>query len=248
MLVGLLSPSPQAQPGTDTVEQIITLGGRHAPIAAQGWRGFTDVAFLGTVVLDLVLAASLGALIAYHPRMRRTIDSLAEAEAQKVYVLYSVIGAITGIMVLKYGAAVGFVVFGIGGLIRFRTDLRSAPATGRLIFVTLIGLSCGLGLPHLAVLGTAFGWALLAVLDTRVTYQIVVKGLAPPVVAAAAAAYRQMLERHGCRVLGERKSFTKEQVALVFRAPGRLTREQIEERFGVEIPDQLRGAVDWAAD
>lgn len=214
-------------------------------VVGSGWAGFGDVTFLVKAALALVSASLLGAVIAYHPRTRRTVDRLEEAEAQKVFVLYSTIGAITGIMVVKYGVAVGFVVFGIGGLIRFRTDLRSGPLTGRLIFVTLVGLSCGLDLPHLAVLATAFGFILIAVLDATITYRIVVKGLTPNTVSGAARAYRGLLEQEGCRILGERKSFTKDQVALVFRAPRRMARDRLEHRMSTDVPDELRGAVDW---
>jgi hypothetical protein len=218
------------------------------PLASGGWSGFLDVAFLAKAALSLVLASVLGGAIAYHPTIRRTVDSLEEAEAQKVYVLYGVIGAITGMMVLKYGVAVGFVVFGIGGLIRFRTDLRSAPMTGRLIFVTLIGLSCGLDLPALAVLATVFGFVLIAVLGTRIDYRIAVKGLAAASVPEAARAYRAVLERAGCRVLNERKSFSEQQVTLVFRAPRRLERNYLEQQLEAEVSAELRGAVDWDAE
>jgi hypothetical protein len=215
------------------------------PMIAGGWRGFTDLAFLANAGLALVLATLLAAAIAYHPSTRRTVDTLEEAEAQKVYVLYAVIGAITGMMVLKYGAAVGFVVFGIGGLIRFRTNLRSAPMTGRLIFVTLIGLSCGLDLPHLAILAAAFGFLLIGVLDARVDYRIVVKELPAGAVVSAAHAYRGLLEQEGCRVLGERKSFGKHQLTLIFRAPRGLERERLEQELETKIPADVRGAIDW---
>lgn len=241
LISALTAPTAQAKsalqvPGVDNLP---------LPMASGGWSGFLDVSFLAGAALALVLASVLGAAIAYHPSLRRTVDSLEEAEAQKVYVLYAVIGAITGMMVLKYGVAVGFVVFGIGGLIRFRTDLRSAPMTGRLIFVTLIGLSCGLDLPHLAVLATVFGFLLIAVLSTRIDYRIAVKGLASQSVPDAARAYRAVLEREGCRVLNERKNFSDQQVTLVFRAPRRLEREHLEHRLSTEVPLEVRGAIDW---
>lgn len=210
--------------------------------------GFTDVAFLLNAGFALLLASALGAIIAYHPASRRSVDSLEEVEAQKVFVLYAAIGAITGTMVLRHGTVVGFVVFGIGGLIRFRTDLRSAAMTGRLILVTLIGLACGLQLAHLAVLTTAFGFVLIALLDATVTCRIVVKHLGAGSLASAALAYRSLLEREGCRVLGETKSFAKEQVALVFHAPRRLAREQLARTLDAEVPDALKGAVDWEID
>lgn len=210
--------------------------------------GFTDVAFLLNAGFALLLASALGAIIAYHPASRRSVDSLEEVEAQKVFVLYAAIGAVTGTMVLRHGTVVGFVVFGIGGLIRFRTDLRSAAMTGRLILVTLIGLACGLQLAHLAVLTTAFGFVLIALLDATVTCRIVVKHLGAGSLASAALAYRSLLEREGCRVLGETKSFAKEQVALVFHAPRRLAREQLARTLDAEVPDALKGAVDWEID
>ena len=209
------------------------------------WAGFTDVAFLLHASFALLLASALGALIAYHPASRRSVDTLAEVEAQKVFVLYAAIGAITGTMVLKYGTVVGFVVFGIGGLIRFRTDLRSASMTGRLILVTLIGLACGLRLAHLAVLSAIFGFVLIAVLDASVTCRIVVKHLEPSALASAAQAYRSLLEREGCRVLGETKDFAKQQVALVFHASRRQARGQLAGTLEREIPDALKGALDW---
>lgn len=229
----------------DTPPQRRSLDSLRLSTVSSGWQGFADLSFLAQAALALVLASVLGAIIAYHPTSKRTVDSLEEAEAQKVFVIYAVIGAITGVMVLKYGAAVGFVVFGIGGLIRFRTDLRSAPMTGRLIFVTLIGLSCGLDLPHLAVLATAFGFLLIAVLDARIDYRIAVKELTAGSLVSAARAYRALLEREGCRVLGERKSFGKQQVTLVFRAPRGLARERLEHQLESEIPEELRGAIDW---
>jgi hypothetical protein len=212
------------------------------------WEGFADFDFLIGAAVALLLASVLGAVIAFHPTSRRNIHSLEDAEAQKVYVLYAAIGAIAGSMVLKYGTVVGFVVFGIGGLIRFRTDLRSAPMTGRLILITLIGLACGLGLPHLAMLATLFGFVLIALLDANVTCRIVVKHIAGDSLVDAAQAYRTVLEHVGCRVLAETKSFAKEQVTLVFHAPHRLPREVLVQELETGVPQPLRGAVYWDAD
>lgn len=218
---------------------------RDEELAAVGWKGFTDVAFLTTALLALSLATVLGALLAYHPRRYRTVESLEAADAPKVFILYAVIGAVIGIMVLKYGLVVGFVVFGIGGLTRFRTDLPSAPDTGRLILITLVGLACGLDLPHLAVLSAVFGFVLLAVLESRATYHIAVKRLGREVLAPAADAYRSVLEREKCRVLGEHKNFAKEQVTFIFRAPYTLQGDRLVQRLEAEVPENLRGAVDW---
>jgi hypothetical protein len=214
----------------------------------EGWRAFADIAFLGNALLTLILAAALGLAIGYHPRRVRAADTLEKIEAPKVYTMYAVIGAIIGIMVLKYGLVVGFVVFGIGGLIRFRTELRSAMLTGQVIFVTLIGLSCGLNLPHVAVLATAFGYALVYILESRTTYRIEVKALPVGRVTEAAAAYRALLERHGCRIVSEKKSPMKERVIFIFHGAHNLTRQNLEEIFDTQLDRALRGAVDWEID
>ena len=102
----------------------------------EGLEGFTDFEFMLNTFFNLTLAAVLGAVIGFHPRSIQTADTLKEVEAP------------IGIMVVKYGLVIGFVLFGIGGLIRFRTVMRSANLTGQVILATLVGLSCGLDLPH----------------------------------------------------------------------------------------------------
>ena len=214
----------------------------------EGWRGFADFGFLVSALSTLTLAAILGAAIAYHPRHVQTADTLEEIEAPKVYIMYAVIGALIGIMVVKYGLVVGFVLFGIGGLIRFRTLLRSASLTGHVIFVTLIGLSCGLDLPHVAVLATAFGFVLIYVLNAHITYRINVRALPKKRVAEAAVAYRGVLEEQGCRVLSEKKNPRNGRVTFIFRSARHVTRHHLEELLDAKIDASLTGSIDWEID
>jgi hypothetical protein len=214
----------------------------------EGWRGFADLGFLVSALSTLTLAAILGAIIAYHPRHVQTADTLEEIEAPKVYIMYAVIGALIGIMVVKYGLVVGFVLFGIGGLIRFRTVLRSASLTGHVIFVTLIGLSCGLDLPHVAVLATAFGFVLIYVLNARMTYRINVRALPSERVVEAAAAYRGVLEQQGCRIMREKTNPGKERVTFIFRSARHVTRHHLEELLEAKIDASLTGTIDWEID
>ena len=214
----------------------------------EGWPGFMHYDLLANTLLALVLAAVLGAVIGYHPRRLAAADTLAEIEAPKAYVTYAVIGAFIGIMVLKFGLVVGFVVFGIGGLIRFRTVMQSASMTGYAIFVTLIGLAAGLNLPHIAVLATVFGFVLIFILDARVTYSIVVKGLSAERVVEAAAAYRRSLENYGCRIANEKRDLIKQREAFIFRSRQHVKSQDLDELFAKEIAPELRGAVDWEID
>ncbi|MEM1044173.1 MAG: hypothetical protein AAGI91_16310 [Bacteroidota bacterium] len=213
-------------------------------IESVGWNGFTDYRFLGHAVLVLILATVLGALIAYHPRTLKRVDTLDEAEAPKVYITYAVVGAVIGLMVVQYGLVVGFVVFGIGGLFRFRTTLPSTADTGRLILVALIGLSCGLGLPHLGVLTTAFGFVLIFFMERTVTCQLYIKNISSGDLEEASAAYLALIERDG-RVIRQSRNHTKKQIAFVFRVPNGFEHEAMERSFDEEIPSKLHGIADW---
>ena len=119
-----------------------------------GWAGFLDTRGAAPVLPG----AGAGDLPwrrdrAFTRPRRAPIDTREEAELPKVLIMYALVGAVVGEIVLEYGMVVGFVIFGLGGLMRFRTDAASTRDTGRLIMVTLIGLIAGLNLPHFAVHG-----------------------------------------------------------------------------------------------
>ena len=214
-------------------------------IDSVGWAGFTDYEFLGHAVLVLILATVLGATIAYHPRTVQRVDTLDEAEAPKVYITYAVVGSVIGLMVIQYGLVVGFVVFGIGGLFRFRTTLSSTADTGRLILVALIGLSCGLGLPHLGVLTTAFGFGLIFLMERTVTCQLDVKNISSSNMEDASAAYLALIEQGSGRVLRQNRNHGKKTISFIFRVPNGFDREVLDRSFEQDVPEKLRGIVDW---
>ena len=214
----------------------------------EGWLGFTDQDFLLGAFLNLVLAAVLGAVVGFHPRRIRTADTLEEIEAPKVSIVYAVTGSLIGILVEKYGLGMGFVLFGIGGLIRFRTVMRSAQLTGQVIFVTLIGLTCGLDLPHVAVLATAFDFILTFLLEARITYRVDVRGLPLDRYTEAADAYRAVLAGRRYRVLSETKWPDKGRICFIFRSASSDTREHIEGLLDENVDASLRGSMDWEVD
>jgi hypothetical protein len=214
----------------------------------EGLAGFSDWDFLLKTLFNLSLAAVLGAVIGFHPRSVQTADTLKEVEAPKVDIMYATIGALIGIMVVKYGLVIGFVLFGIGGLIRFRTVMRSANLTGQVILVTLVGLSCGLDLPHVAVVATAFGWVLMYLLEWKITYSIDVRALPEDRLMEAIDAYRRVLLDSGCKILGEKKRPGRGRVSFIFRPGARESQAQIQDVLEREVDPSLRGLVDWEID
>ena len=192
----------------------------------------------------LVLAIALGAVIGYHPMTRRTVDTLAEAELPKVHVIFAFVGAVIGVTVREFGMVIGVVVFGIGGLFRFRTDTGSTRDEGRLIVVTLIGLIAGLGLPHFAVLATVFTFALIWFFDSRPAARVRIDDLPQGRLAELAEAYRAVLVAKGCRVIGERRSAGKGRVEFALHLPRGDAREHVHAAL-CDAPLDVRGAINW---
>jgi hypothetical protein len=225
-----------AQNGTGTVS---SLAGVFA-----GFRQFLD----GFQVLDMVivflLAAGLGAVIAYHPRTRAKASTLAELEQPKTFILYALVGAVIA-KIVEANSAMAFVVFGIGGLMRFRTDVGPAKDTGRVILTAVVGVCCGLKLLVVAVMATIFGWVLLWILERETFTRLLVKGVPPDSLPAAAEVYRRALQQAGCRILGERKKVFDGQVNFIFSTPETFDRERFEQLAATAIQPPFRGALDW---
>lgn len=236
-LVFLLAPvnaSAQTVPFLDT-----------QPLMNVGWRGFLDIPYILESLASLVLATVLGAAIAFHPMTKRTVDTVEEAELPKVYIMYALIGAVVGVTVLKYGLVVGLVVFGLGGLMRFRTEMESTRDTGRLIIVTLIGLICGLNLPHFAVLSALFAFGLIFMFDANPMCRVAIEDLPSKRVAEAADVYRAVLCGLGCKIMNEKKGFNRKRVEFVFRMPRSRTMESLQAELLRQVPVELRGEIDW---
>ncbi|MEQ1491096.1 MAG: hypothetical protein ABL932_11160 [Terricaulis sp.] len=210
-----------------------------------GWAGFTDTAALTQSFLALILATFLGSIIAFHPTTARTVDTREEAELPKVLIMYALVGAVVGEIVLEYGMVVGFVIFGLGGLMRFRTDAASTRDTGRLIMVTLIGLISGLNLPHFAVMATVFAWILIYVFDGHPVCELEVNEVPKGKVREASDAYRNTLTALGCKVISENRSFTKNRINFVVRAPRNKSQAQLTAALCEQVPAEVRGELDW---
>jgi len=214
-------------------------------LPSVGWAGFLDAENILQSLGALLLACFLGAVIAYHPTTARTVDTRAEAELPKVLIMYALVGAVVGEIVLLYGMVVGFVIFGLGGLMRFRTDAASTRDTGRLIIVTLIGLISGLNLPHFAVIAAAFAWVLIWMFDGHPVCELEVHEIPKGQLKQAAEAYRAVLADLKCKLISEDKSFSKSRINYVFRAPRNKTHEELHKALCERVPAEVRGEIDW---
>ena len=211
---------------------------------AVGWRGFLDTGYMLESFAALLLSTVLGALIAFHPTAIKKVDTVEEAELPKVQILCSLVGAMVGVIVLEYGLVVGFVVFGLGGLMRFRTEAATTRDTSSLIIVTLIGLICGLNLPHFAVLATLYAWVIL-LFDGNPIYSLEVHEIPKGRMADASAAYRAVLSDAGCKLISENKLFSKRRLTYIIRATSGQGPESLESALNEKVPAEIRGELDW---
>jgi hypothetical protein len=136
------------------------------------------------------------------------------------------------------------VVFGIGGLMRFRTEVGVAKDTGRVILVTVIGLCCGLKIYVVAVLATAVGFGIIYLLEQQIAGSIIVGGLEASRMGRVALAYRAALSELGCTVVREQAEAAKGRIIFVVRAPARIDRQRVGARFET-VPEDARGVVEF---
>ena len=208
-------------------------------------ENYMGVEQLGTYVISLFMALVLATIIAFHPQTYGKKEDLSEIEAPKTLLFYAIIGSLIGATVADYGAELGFIFFGLGGLMRFRTNTGTSIQTGRLILVALIGLCCGLKMLYIAVISTAVAWLLIYFLERRTLYEIEIKGIKSKVFPESVVAYRHILKKQKCNIIVEKKNPAKSKVSFIFSSPPELGREILEHSFEEQVPEENRGSVSW---
>lgn len=208
-----------------------------------GWAGFWDPGLYLHFVLILVASTASSALLAYHPIYRGRPTPLPDLDLRKTLIIYGNVGALIAVIV-TVSPAMAFVIFGIGGLMRFRTDVGASKDTGHTIMATLIGLCWGLKLELVAVLATIYFWGMIFALERAPAIEITVGGVTIPDMSRAAEAYREAIARAGGRLLSHNKDFKRMQMTFVLRTPRNAPGEQLAREIAA-IPEPLRGTPNW---
>ena len=132
---------------------------------------FTMPWFLAALILGYVFAIVLSAVIAWHPRSLSASSAERLLGRERVLLLLGLIGATVAEIVMAE-PAMALVIFGIGGLIRFRTRLPDEELNFKGILVVIIGLACGMSELALAVFVTIIGWLLIWFIDKSQPFRI----------------------------------------------------------------------------
>ena len=207
----------------------------------EGFEAFGNGYFMLQELLSLVIAAFLGSLIAFFPRGPAPMTPL-EWERPRTIVLYTLVGAVVAELVL-FNPPMAFVVFGIGGLMRFRSAVGSSRDTARTILATVVGLACGLKLFPVAVLATLFYWVASHVFRPSMPHKLEVRKLEPIQLAPALVAWRSGLESRGCKVVSQRGVPSKGRFEMLVLVPRRLDPQELTDTL--DLPAELSGVPAW---
>lgn len=200
---------------------------------------------LGSYLISLLFAIVLAVIIAFHPQTYGRKESISDIEAPKTLIFYAMIGSLVGATVADYGPQLGFIFFGLGGLMRFRTNSGTSIQTGRLILVALIGLCCGLKMLYIAAISTVVVWVLIYILERKTIHHIEIKKIARNTFSESVTAYSRALQKLKCKIIIEKKNSTKSKVNIIFSAPSKLNREGIENFLEEHVTEDNRGAINW---
>jgi hypothetical protein len=123
-----------------------------------------SVADLGHALLCLVVAASLGAVLAFRPR--RVGGPPRLAHVIQTQIMLAIIGSLV-MLIVGASLARAFAIAGVAGLVRYRSKIDDPKDASVMLACLAIGLASGVGLLYLAAAGAVFILAVLWGLEWR---------------------------------------------------------------------------------
>jgi hypothetical protein len=183
-----------AQPGPDDW-RIIT----------SSFRLFRHAPYVADMVLGLLAAVGVGLALTASGRAG-TFDPVARTEQRRATVICALIGCIAAELVqaaeqFYLGAEIALVLFGIGGLVRFRTVFDDPRQTGLAIIAAVLGLACGMSEYALAAIALVIVYLVNWWLTRTTVLRIRVRGRKGADLGALQAAVSRELGARGVSVL-----------------------------------------------
>ena len=153
---------------------------------------------VGKIAFRLLLAAMLGAALAFRPR-QRILALKRNPYVSQTQILLAIVAAALMIIVGD-NAARAFGIFAAVSLVRFRTNIRDPKEITVLLISMALGLAAGVGRHELALILVVFSVLVLWVLEWREP-SLVSRSMALKVVsknvAATQRALRQVFKQYG---------------------------------------------------
>jgi uncharacterized membrane protein YhiD involved in acid resistance len=187
------SPTPQNQTGDNFVDRLFGTPNNEAHATGTTWAES-----LGRLSLRLLLAALLGAALAYRPRKRILVLKRNPYVSQTQILLAIVAAAL--MIIVGDNAARAFGIFAAVSLVRFRTNIRDPKEITVLLISMALGLAAGVGRWDLALVLAFFALLVLWVLEYREPEQVfrsMELKVTTTNVVSTQRALRQVFKTHG---------------------------------------------------
>src|SRR5215213_626182 len=159
------SPTPQTQSGNNVIDQLFGTHNYQAYASGTTWAET-----LGRLSLRLLLAALLGAALAYRPRKRILVLKRNPYVSQTQILLAIVAAAL--MVIVGDNAARAFGIFAAVSLVRFRTNIRDPKEITVLLISLALGLASVVGRWDLALVLAIFSLIVLWLLEWREPQQV----------------------------------------------------------------------------
>ena len=163
------TPTPASTPAAPEDETFLDhlMGTRHGESYVRG-ESWSES--FGRIALRLVLAALLGAALAYRPR-RKLLALKRNPYVSQTQILLAIVAAALMIIVGD-NAARAFGIFAAVSLVRFRTNIRDPKEVTVLLICLALGLAAGVGRWDLGLALALFSFMVLWILEWREPEQV----------------------------------------------------------------------------
>lgn len=161
-------------------------------------RGESWGEVMAQITLRLLLAAVLGAALAFRPRPRSLVLKRNPYVSQTQILLAIVAAAL--MIIVGDNAARAFGIFAAVSVVRFRTNIRDPKEVTVLLISLAVGLAAGFGRWDLALVLTVFALVVLWILEYREAGQVsraMDLKVATRNVATTQNVLREIFQRHG---------------------------------------------------
>ena len=206
-------------------------------LAGGGWNQIYDLAELQAFGLDVLLTLALAALITFHPIRLRSRRTPADFAMPRLFMFYALIGMAVGFLVLQHGYIIGFVVFGIGALLRFRSRLDDPVDTVEMILATVLGLCVGLNLPVMGVSIGIVSWLLIWATSRKTPVEVRLQADTADALDAAIAALRGVSSEQGWKEAHFQRARAKDSARFVLLVGVAQGIDGAEAELSRELPD-----------
>ena len=187
------TPAPSSRAPSGFIDRMFGTHHNETYVLGETWPET-----MGRISLRFLLAALLGAALAFRPR-KRILAIKRNPYVSQTQILLAIVAAAL-MIVVGDNAARAFGIFAAVSLVRFRTNIRDPKEITVLLISLAIGLASGVGRWDLAVVLTLFSLVVLWLLEWREP-ELVFRSMELKVttknVVATQKALRQVFKQHG---------------------------------------------------